>query len=95
LEVIRAAMLIRANVLAQGYSGVRVELVDALLALLNRGIHPVLRTGGNTDNAAGLANVGLVLAGEGQATVGGGLPPTSSSMEKASSSIWSCSRWIG
>jgi histidine ammonia-lyase len=71
LEVIRAAMLIRANVLAQGYSGVRVELVDTLLALLNRGIHPVLRTGGNTDNAAGLANVGLVLAGEGQATVEG------------------------
>jgi histidine ammonia-lyase len=71
IEVIRAAMLVRANVLAQGHSGARVELVEALLALLNEGVHPVIRQGGNSDNAAGLANVGLVLIGEGEAIVDG------------------------
>lgn len=70
-EVVRAAVLVRANVLAKGYSGVRVELVEALIALLNRGVHPLIRTGGNSDNAAGLANAGLVLIGEGRATVDG------------------------
>lgn len=71
VEVIRAAILARANVLAMGLSGVRVRLVERLLALLNEGIHPVIRQGGNTDNAAGLANVGLVLIGEGEAIVDG------------------------
>ena len=33
-------MALRANVLAKGYSGIRLETLDALLALLNRGVHP-------------------------------------------------------
>lgn len=75
IEVIRAAILIRGNVLSQGLSGTRPELVESLLALLNEGIHPVIRQGGNTDNAAGLANVGLVLIGEGEAIVDGDTVP--------------------
>jgi len=71
IEVVRAAMLVRANVLSMGMSGVRPVLVWRLLALLNEGVHPVIRKGGNTDNAAGLANVGLVLIGEGEAVVDG------------------------
>src|SRR3972149_5871624 len=41
-EVVRAAMLIRANTLAGGYSGVRVELVERLLEMLNRGVTPLV-----------------------------------------------------
>ena len=41
-EVVRAAMLVRANGLAQGGSGARPELADALIALLERGVHPVV-----------------------------------------------------
>ena len=74
-EVVRAAVLVRANVLANGFSGVRPVLVERLLDLLNQGVHPVVRQGGNTDNAAGLANVGLVLIGEGEAMVGGDTVP--------------------
>ncbi len=82
-EVVRAAILIRANVLAQGYSGVREELVEALIALLNSGVHPVLRKGGSTDNAAGLANVGLVLAGAGEASLEGETVSGSTALERA------------
>src|SRR5438445_218239 len=39
---VRAMMLLRANVLAVGYSGVRLEVVEAILAMLNAGIHPVI-----------------------------------------------------
>lgn len=81
-EVIRAAVLIRANVLARGYSGVRVELVETLLALLNRGVLPVIRTGGNSDNAAGLANVGLVLVGEGRAALDGEVLDGASALQR-------------
>ena len=41
-EVVRAAMLVRANTLAKGYSGVREEIVQTLLAMLNAGVTPVV-----------------------------------------------------
>src|SRR5688572_8108585 len=46
-EIVRATMLIRANSLAKGYSGVRIELLERVLELLNRGIHPVVREQGS------------------------------------------------
>ncbi|MGD1993667.1 MAG: aromatic amino acid lyase, partial [Anaerolineae bacterium] len=66
----RAAMVIRANSLARGYSGVRVEVVERLLTLLNQGIHPVIpRIGslGASGDLAPLAHLALVLIGEGEA----------------------------
>ena len=41
VRAVRAAMALRANVLAKGFSGIRVETLDALLALLNAGVHPL------------------------------------------------------
>jgi histidine ammonia-lyase len=70
MEVVRAMMLLRANALAKGYSGVRPELVDMLLEMLNRGVHPVIpRQGsvGASGDLALLAHLALVVIGEGRA----------------------------
>ena len=68
-DAVRAAMLVRANALAVGVSGVRVELVEQLLALLNEGVHPVVPAAGSTDDLGAAAHIGLVLMGEGEARV--------------------------
>jgi histidine ammonia-lyase len=69
-EVVRAMMLIRANTLAKGYSGVREETIDALLGLLRAGVHPVIPAQGSlgaSGDLAPLAHLALVLIGEGEA----------------------------
>jgi histidine ammonia-lyase len=70
-DAVRAAMLARANALAVGASGVRIELVERLLDLLNEGVHPVVRADGSTDDLGAAAHVGLVLMGEGEADIDG------------------------
>ena len=73
-DAVRAMMLLRANVLARGHSGISAGAVEALLALLAAGIHPVVpRRGsvGASGDLAPLAHLALVLIGEGEATVGG------------------------
>ncbi|MFC4551924.1 MULTISPECIES: HAL/PAL/TAL family ammonia-lyase [Halorussus] len=65
-DVVRAAMLARANALAVGASGVRVELVEKLVELLNEGVHPVVPADGSTDDLGAAAHIGLVLMGEGE-----------------------------
>ncbi len=74
-EVVRAMMLLRANALAKGYSGVRPEVVDMLVSMLNLGIHPVVPRQGSV-GASGdlvmLAHLGLVMIGEGEADAGRG-----------------------
>jgi histidine ammonia-lyase len=73
-EVVRAAMLLRANTLAKGYSGARVETVELLLECLNRGIVPVVPARGSvgaSGDLAPLAHLALPLVGEGEAIVGG------------------------
>lgn len=82
----RAAILLRANTLAQGYSGVTAELVDALLILLNKGIHPWIPEQGSVGacgDLAPLAHLSLVLIGEGRAFFGGQLMPASRALEHA------------
>lgn len=54
-EIVRAAMLIRANTLAIGLSGVRVELVETLLAMLNKGVHPLAPQQGSLGSSGDLA----------------------------------------
>jgi histidine ammonia-lyase len=69
-EVVRAMMLLRARTLAMGYSGVRTDVVETILALLDAGITPVVREHGSlgaSGDLAPLASVALVLLGEGQA----------------------------
>jgi histidine ammonia-lyase len=72
---VRASMALRANVLAKGYSGIRLETLDALIALLNRGVHPVVPSRGSvgaSGDLAPLAHIALVLIGEGEAELGVG-----------------------
>ncbi len=73
-EIVRAAMLLRANTLAKGYSGARGETVELLLACLNRGVVPVVPSRGSvgaSGDLAPLAHLALPLVGEGQATFDG------------------------
>ncbi len=77
-DVVRAAMLLRANALAKGYSGARVETVELLLECLNRGVLPHVPARGSvgaSGDLAPLAHLALPLVGEGQATVEGALLP--------------------
>jgi histidine ammonia-lyase len=67
-EVVRAMMAIRAKTLSAGYSGVRPELIDALMTLLNADLTPAVPEHGSmgaSGDLAPLAHVGLCLTGEG------------------------------
>ncbi|HWM13563.1 MAG TPA: histidine ammonia-lyase [Gaiellaceae bacterium] len=73
-EVVRAAMLLRANALAKGYSGARPATVELLLECLNRGVTPIVPSRGSvgaSGDLAPLAHLALPLVGEGSATVDG------------------------
>jgi histidine ammonia-lyase len=75
-QVVRAAMLLRANALAKGFSGARVGTVELLLECLNRGLLPFVPARGSvgaSGDLAPLAHLALPLVGEGQATVDGAL----------------------
>ena len=68
--VTRAMMLLRANSLAKGFSGVRPILIDTLCEMLNRGVHPIIPSQGSvgaSGDLAPLAHLALVIAGEGEA----------------------------
>lgn len=82
----RAVTLLRANVLARGFSGVRPEVVDRLLALLNHGVHPVIPEQGSvgaSGDLAPLSHLALVLVGEGRAEVGGRVLPGAEALAAA------------
>jgi histidine ammonia-lyase len=70
-EAVRAVIAAQANNLAHGFSGVRVAVVEALLALLNHDVVPDVPGGGSVGYLTHMAHIALVLIGEGQATVGG------------------------
>src|SRR5918911_4501705 len=73
-EVVRAAMLLRANTLAKGYSGARVDTVELLLECLNRGVLPYVPSRGSvgaSGDLAPLAHLALPLVGEGWARCDG------------------------
>ncbi len=68
-EVVRAAILIRANTLAKGYSGVRLILIETLLEMLNKGVHPVIPSQGSLGSSGDLAplsHLGLVMTTDDQ-----------------------------
>src|SRR5450432_4158792 len=69
-EVVRAMMLIRANVLAMGFSGIRPAVAEGLCGLLRCGLTPVVPSQGSvgaSGDLAPLAHMALVLIGEGEA----------------------------
>jgi histidine ammonia-lyase len=73
-EIVRSAMLLRANTLAKGNSGARVETVELLLDCLERGVVPFVPARGSvgaSGDLAPLAHLALPLVGEGEASVDG------------------------
>src|SRR5260221_14230485 len=71
----RAMMLLRANSLAKGLSGVRGAVIDMLCEMLNKGVHPVIPSQGSVGaggDLAPLAHLALTLIGEGEAVFQGG-----------------------
>jgi histidine ammonia-lyase len=71
----RAMMLLRANALAKGLSGIRPETVEVLCAMLNAKVHPVIPSQGSvgaSGDLAPLAHLAHVVIGEGHARIGGG-----------------------
>ncbi len=85
-EETRAAMLIRANVMAKGFSGIRPVVVDTLLSMLARDILPVIPEKGSVGASGDLApsaHLALVLMGEGEARYKGRVLPGGEALREA------------
>jgi histidine ammonia-lyase len=83
---VRAMMLIRANVLAAGYSGIRPLIAERLCDLLNHGVTPVVPSQGSvgaSGDLAPLAHIALVLIGEGEAEYRGQRLPGGEALQRA------------
>lgn len=86
-EVVRGMMLLRARTLVQGFSGVRPQVVDALVALLNSRITPIVSEHGSlgcSGDLAPLAHVALALIGEGEVIdTSGAVRPAAIALQEA------------
>src|SRR5919198_5650039 len=85
-EIVRAAMLLRANTLAKGTSGARVETVELLLECLHRGVLPHVPARGSvgaSGDLAPLAHLALPLVGEGEVRVDGERLPGNEGLAQA------------
>jgi len=85
-EVVRAMLLLRAQSLAIGASGVRPLVIDALLALLNARIHPRVPSQGSvgaSGDLAPLAHMALALVGVGEVEFGGTTMPAAEALTRA------------
>jgi histidine ammonia-lyase len=85
-DVIRAMLLLRANVLATGHAGCRPLVVERILELLDAGIHPVVPSRGSvgaSGDLAPLAHLALVLVGEGEAVIDGERLSGAAALERA------------
>ena len=85
-EVVRGAMLLRINALARGNSGVRLETLETLVNMLNKGVHPVVPQKGSlgaSGDLAPLSHIVLVMLGEGEAEYQGEVMSGKAAMEQA------------
>lgn len=85
-EIVRALMLLRVNTLAKGYSGLRLETLETLLQMLNKGVHPIIPSKGSvgaSGDLAPLSHMILVLIGEGEAEYHGKKMSGKTAMKKA------------
>lgn len=85
-DVTRAIMLLRANALAKGFSGIRLSTVETLLEMLNKGVHPVIPEKGSVGSSGDLcplAHMVLPMIGEGKAVYQGKVMDGRAAMEAA------------
>jgi histidine ammonia-lyase len=83
-DVVRAMLLLRAQSLAFGNSGIRLEVIQLLIDCLNRNVHPVIPSQGSvgaSGDLAPLAHMSLPLIGEGSAEVDGTVYPARVALE--------------
>ncbi len=85
-DAVRAMMLLRVNALAKGYSGIRVEVVETLLAMLNRRICPVVPVKGSVGSSGDLAPLShmvLAMLGKGEVFFQGERMAAAAALEQA------------
>ncbi len=85
-EVVRAMMLLRANALSLGFSGIRRSVIETLIAMLNADVQPVVPQQGSlgaSGDLAPLSHMALVLLGRGEAVFGGVRMPGGEAMKQA------------
>src|SRR5690606_18714464 len=85
-EVVRAMLGIRINTLLKGHSGIRVETLQALAAMLNAGVVPVvpqLGSVGASGDLAPLSHLAIVLLGGGEAFLEGERMPGADALRRA------------
>ena len=86
-NVVRLVMATKILSLSRGHSGIRIEVIDALITLFNAGVYPCIPEKGSvgaSGDLAPLAHLSLMLIGEGQVTLGG----ETMSAAKATGSAW-------
>jgi len=85
-QEVRAMLLVRANVLAKGFSGIRPLVAERLCEMLNEGVTPVVPSQGSvgaSGDLAPLAHMALVLIGEGEAEFDGNIYPGREALRRA------------
>lgn len=85
-EIVRGIMLLRANALAKGYSGIRLSTLNTLIDMLNEGVHPLIPEKGSlgaSGDLAPLSHMVLVMLGEGEAYYNGELLSGKEAMDRA------------
>lgn len=85
-DVTRAIMLLRANALAKGFSGIRLSTMETMIEMLNKGVHPVIPEKGSVGSSGDLcplAHMVMPMIGEGEAVYQGKVMPGREAMEAA------------
>ena len=85
-EIVRAMMLLRINALSKGYSGIRLETLQILIDMLNKGVHPIVPEKGSLGSSGDLAPLShmvLTMIGEGEAIYKGEKMSSKDALEKA------------
>ena len=85
-EIVRGVMLLRANALAKGYSGIRLSTLNTLIEMINKKVHPIIPEKGSlgaSGDLAPLSHMVLVMMGEGEAIYDGVRMSGKEAMEKA------------
>jgi histidine ammonia-lyase len=85
-EVVKTIMLLRANALAKGYSGIRLSTLKTLIQMINSGLNPIIPEKGSlgaSGDLAPLAHMVLPMLGYGEAEFNGEILPGKEAMEKA------------
>ena len=85
-DIVRAMMVLRANALARGFSGIRLETLRLLLDCINKGVHPIVPSQGSvgaSGDLAPLSHLALVLVGEGKAELEGDILTGAVALQRA------------